>query len=380
MAAPTLSRTIIDGGVLEGGGQILRQSVAIAALLSKPLSIQKIRHNRKPPGLRKQHAAGITLTAEICGARLTGANVSSSSVEFTPSAKGISLPGQFEADPGTAGSTTLLLQVSLPVLLYSSDPVKTGPSTLTLRGGTNASMAPQIDYTQHIFLPFLRNHFGINPELTIQKRGYYPRGGGLVLCSVLPVKGPLPAVNLTDRGQIICITGEARMGGLPSHLASRMRDGALLALSELGYTNSSQCPISISAINESKEGTTASGGGILIWAETAGGCRIAGSAVSTKGKEAAEVGREAVKELVQNLCEGGCVDEYLQDQILIFMALAKGKNVVRTGKVTLHTQTAIWVVEQLTDAKFEVTKDEFEHSHLITCHGIGFTAPVPGPI
>ena len=373
MAPP--KRAIIDGAVLEGGGQILRQSIAIAALLSKPLSIHKIRHNRKPPGLRKQHAAGITLAAEICGARLTGANASSSSIEFTPSARGISLPGQFEADPKTAGSTTLLLQVSLPLLLFSPNPAETGPSTLTLRGGTNASMAPQIDYTQHIFLPFLRKHFGINPELTIQKRGYYPRGGGSVLCSVSPVKGPLPAVNLTDRGQVICITGEARIGGLPSHLASHMRDGAIFALSELGYTHSPQCPISISLINEPKGNITASGGGILLWAVTAGGCRIAGSAVSSKGKEAAEVGREAVKELVRNLREGGCVDEYLQDQVLIFMALAEGRSVVRTGTVTLHTQTAIWVAEQLTDAKFEVTKDESGHSHLITCHGIGFIAP-----
>lgn len=49
---------VIDGSMLEGGGQLLRNSVALSALLCNPISIQKIRNGRQPPGLKAQHEAG----------------------------------------------------------------------------------------------------------------------------------------------------------------------------------------------------------------------------------------------------------------------------------------------------------------------------------
>lgn len=212
----------------------------------------------------------------------------------------------YTADPGTAGSTTLLLQIALPCILFSSTSSK---ANLILRGGTNAAQAPQIDYTEHVFLPFLRRHFGLQPQITIHKRGYYPKGGGEVQFSLLTIQGPLPAVDLTERGPIKSVSGKAYVAGLPRSLAEQMRTAAITELVLSGIDSS--C-INISAVREKKEDVIGSGSGIVIWAETEDGCVLGGSALGRKNKDFAEVGREAAAELVQNLAHGGCVDEYLQ--------------------------------------------------------------------
>ncbi|KAG0705329.1 RNA 3'-terminal phosphate cyclase domain-containing protein [Suillus ampliporus] len=295
----------IDGSFCEGGGQLLRNAVAISALLSKPISIANVRSNRTPPGLRKQHETGINLATAISAGETEGVHLGSTSVTFKPGK--IELPRTSTADPGTAGSTTLLLQLALPCLLFSSS--STLPSLLTLRGGTNASQAPQIDYTQHVFLPFMKRHFGVDVTLKILRRGYFPKGGGAVFCSVPPVAEALPPVTLTERGPVQVIRGEARVGGLPFILADRMKNAARARLLAGGISSTA---IRINAVRETQEQTFGSGGGILLLAETDNGCVIGGSSVSTKSKTPEEIGNEAADELLRNLGHDGCVDEYLQ--------------------------------------------------------------------
>jgi len=112
----------------------------------------------------------------------------------------------------------------------------------------------------------------------------------------------------------------------------------------------------------------------MLWAETDGGCVIGGSAVSTKEKKPEAVGEEAAEVLVRNLDHGGCVDEYLQDQIIIFLALAKGTSVVKTGPLTDHTRTAIYIAQRMTEARFHVDENTPDGAVTITCEGIGFSA------
>ncbi|KAI0928221.1 hypothetical protein AcW1_005532 [Taiwanofungus camphoratus] len=358
---------LIDGSVLEGGGQLLRNSVALSALLSRPITIQNIRHNRKPPGLKAQHAAGIRLVTDICSGQLTGCSIGSKAIEFRPGP--IQVGNIFTADPQTAGSTTLLFQIALPCLLFSPVLELSDSSVLTLRGGTNALQAPQIDYTANVFLPFLQRRLGLSPKLKIRKRGFYPKGGGEVTVSVPPTRGPLPSVTLTHRGPITAVAGRAYVAGLPRHLAEQMRDSAAAVLVKAGIDLGL---VDINAVREKEAEAVGSGSGIVLWAETENGCVFGGSAVGRKGRSPAEVGEEAAEELARNLAHGGCVDEYMQDQMIIFLALAQGRSTVRTGPLTLHTKTAIWVAEQLTSAKFEVN-EEPEGQTVIECEGMGYT-------
>jgi len=356
---------VIDGSVLEGGGQLLRNSITLSTLLSQSVSIEKVRNSRHPPGLKSQHAAGIKLAAEICSATLTGGETGSCALKYQPGR--IDLPNHFTADSRTAGSIALLLQVALPCLVFSSS---AAPSTLALRGGTNATQAPQIDYTQRVLLPFLRRHFGLGVTLNVQRRGYFPKGGGAVFCAVDPRPGILPPVHLVDRGAVLAIRGESHVAGLPAHIARTIRDAAIAKLVAAGVQPDI---IDITAVREDRNKATGGGSAITLVAETEGGCVLGGSAIGKKGVEPADMGESAADELLRNVAHGGCVDEYLQDQIIIFLALADGKSTVKTGPLTLHTRTAIWVAEQLTNAKFEI-KENSDGTCLITCDGIGMKA------
>lgn len=215
----------------------------------------------------------------------------------------------------TAGSTALLLQIALPVLLFTSSPCP--PSVLTLRGGTNAANAPQIDYTKHVLLPFMRRHFGLEcVDLEIRKRGYFPRGGGEVSVAVSPffAGGPrerLKGVSLLTRGRVVSVGGIAHFAGLPAKVGHDMIEGVKQKLGTFSASGSDlqEIPIRIDYKRERNELTTGAGSGIVIWAELEGGGIVGGSALGRKGVDPALVGAEAAVELIRGLDAGGCVDE-----------------------------------------------------------------------
>jgi RNA 3'-terminal phosphate cyclase (ATP) len=272
------------------------------------------------------------------GSTLKGAVKDSQEVEFLP---GEITPGTYTADTGTAGSITLLLQIALPCLLFippnpQQTQTQTVESILTLRGGTNAIQAPQIDYTENIFLLFIRQHFGIEAKVDAKLRGYFPKGGGEVKATIQARDTPLPAVTLLERGEVTSITGRVYVAGLPPKLAKDCRDAAVASLVKQGID---RAIIDIPYLREPQGSHIGAGSGLVLWATTENGCIIGGSAVGEKKKDAIELGREAAEELGRNLAHGGCIDEYLQDQWIIFGALAEGKSRVRCGlPLTLHTR------------------------------------------
>jgi RNA 3'-terminal phosphate cyclase (ATP) len=248
-------------------------------------------------------------------------------------------------------------------------------------------------------------------SLDLKRRGYYPKGGGEVLVSVYPLlQGEkLRPISLLNKGKIKGIRGIAHYAKLPSHIGRDMKYGAECALEEAGYQihhdtqpeDGEGVLVDILDDRESNDIAIAGGSGIVLWTELGGGGIIGGSAVGRKGLNAKGVGAEAAKELLRGLERGGCVDEWLQDQIVIFMALADGRSEVNCGKgeLELHTRyecchlprterpltewttiyrTAIWLAEQMSDAKFVVGVDEVGNT-ILRCTGIGYTASAANP-
>lgn len=157
-------------------------------------------------------------------------------------------------------------------------------------------------------------------------------------------------------------------GILPLKVAERM---ASTAKEELQNAFGKSVPIHIESIKEQEGTYYGVGSGIIVLAETSTGCLLGGSGLGEKGVLAEKVAKDAVSTLIEDLEARSCVDQYMQDQVVIFMGLAKGKSRVRTGPLTLHTKTAIHYTELLTGAKFEVSTQD-NKSFLIECSGIGF--------
>lgn len=73
-----------------------------------------------------------------------------------------------------------------------------------------------------------------------------------------------------------------------------------------------------------------------------------------KSVKVSDIGPKAAWELVEAVNSGVCVDKYTQDQLVIFMAMAKGESRMLVGEPTMHTYTAIAIAEKLTKARFKV--------------------------
>jgi RNA 3'-terminal phosphate cyclase (ATP) len=209
-------------------------------------------------------------------------------------------------------------------------------------------MAPQYDYFEQVFLP-VASRFGFAVEARAEARGYYPRGGGVVMVRTEPVQ-KLQAVTLTDRGDITTIRVRAFHAGQVQHAkAQTMVDVAQATI------NAAHPSVQITVDVVEEQHAVGNGSGILIVAETNTGCRFGGSALGG-GKDGGpeSVGRKAAAEVLDALESGGCVDEWLQDQLILFMALAHGTSEMVTGALTLHTKTAIMHATDLCGASFDV--------------------------
>ncbi len=256
--------------------------------------------------------------------------------------------GQFSIDVGTAGSITLVLQAILLPLLFAPRKV-----TLTLTGGTCGKWQAPVEYFQNVLLPFIQRFAAVTCK--VEKRGYYPKGGGKVVVEVSPkfkdyrelsVKG----YHLLSQGTLMQVKGisHASVSLAAAKVAERQAQAAKSEL--LRY----HVPVGIQA--EYQE-TLSPGSGMTLWArfndaEDEFHTVIGADIIGEQGVRAETVGIKAADMLRDALDTSAAVDVHCGDQLLPFMALVPPSEIVTA--VSEHARTNMWVIEKFLPVKFEV--------------------------
>ncbi len=338
---------MLDGSQGEGGGQILRTALSLSAITGKPFTITRIRANRIKAGLRPQHLEAARAVARIVDAEVEGDEVGSSRLEFRP--RRLAAPGEWVLDVGTAGSTPLLFQTLCWPLALAS-----GPSALTLRGGTHQDHAPSFHYLALVWAPAVAR-LGFKFDLELQAAGFYPKGGGEFTARVEPAH-PMPPLDLRHRGTLQDVEVLSMVGGLGYEIADRQAARALRGLREAG--------ISAQAERVPVPAHRSKGGHVLI-VSTFERTRAGHGAVSGRERTPEQTADDAVRSFRGHLAGGAAVDRNLGDQLLLPAALVAAKivpppeGVVPTTRytvaaVTKHLTTNAEVIRRFLDVEISV--------------------------
>jgi RNA 3'-terminal phosphate cyclase (ATP) len=335
----------LDGSYGEGGGQILRTALALAALTGVPVRVERIRAGRSKPGLRPQHLTAVQAVARISQAEITGAHLGSQTLTFRPrTPRGGNYSFDVAETTGSAGAVTLIAQALLPPLLKSEL-----PATVILKGGTHVPWSPPAHYLSHVFLPALAA-MGVEARLTLERWGWYPRGGGEVRLTTRPAR-LLKGVQWRTPAASAAFRGLSAAAKLPEHVARRQTAQIAARLGEA-------LPVEIIPAGGQDPGSL-----VFLWGPQAGF-----SALGARGKPAERVADEAVEAYLAYRASGAALDRHLADQMLIYLALARGPSSFTTEAVTSHLLTNVWVIEQFLGPAFEVRGNPGEPGEVF-CQG-----------
>lgn len=329
-----------DGSMGEGGGQVLRTSLALSLITGKGFVLRNVRAGRPKPGLQPQHLMCVKAAAEVGGAEVAGASIGSSRLDFVP---GEVRAGNYRFDIGTAGATGLVLHtVYLPLALRGE-----AASDLTITGGTHVRTSPAYPFLARTWRPYL-SKMGLTMRLEMERPGFYPRGGGILRAGVPTAE--LSAASFLEREKVETADVEVIVAGLDAGIGRRMARKAKAGLEELGLAAS---------VDE-------------VRAEGGPGCAIAisvGSFTSVvageRGKPAEKVAEEALDEVAAwLLADPAAVDLHSGDQILLPLALAAGASEYTVTEVTRHLTTNAAVIALFVDRKIVIEGKEGERGRV----------------
>ncbi len=330
----------IDGSYGEGGGQIVRNTIALSVLTQTPVEIYNIRKKRKNPGLKAQHYSAVKLLKDISNAQTQGLAVGSKKLVFKP---GEIKPGEYKLDIKTAGSIVLVFQTSILACMNTKKPI-----SILCEGGTDVAWAPCWDYFKCVFLPMLQK-IGINVDAQLEERGYYPRGGGRAQIKINPHQS-LKALKLDFTPCYTHVNGFINISNLADHINKRMKHSVQKKLVKHNLKSN---------IKTNYADSLSPGVGITLFSEN--NRSIIGSCtVGKKGIPAEKIGSIAADMLLKEIESDSTMDIHLYDQLLPYLAYTTKCDTTscRVRKITNHAQTCNWLCKKFIDYKINIDKEQ----------------------
>lgn len=331
----------IDASQGEGGGQILRTALALSIITQTPIRLTQIRAKRSKPGLMRQHLTCVRAAQAISNAVVEGDSLGSISLRFNP---GAVRAGDYAFAIGTAGSCALVLQTILWPLLFAD-----AASTITIEGGTHVPMSPSYEFLEFCFFPTLAK-MGVEADLSLQKHGFYPGGGGKLQACIQPWKNKL-ALDLPARGERISQHGLCLIANLDLSIADK----------QLGEVKRHLNWKQENLIHQGLRNSHGVGNALLLSVQSTQHTEVV-TAYGDKAKSSEYVAQSACDEMKRYLGSDAAVGEHIADQLLIALALGGGR--FSTNIISEHFKTNSAIIEQFLPVKFKVEKLN-AHKYLI---------------
>ena len=218
------------------------------------------------------------------------------------------------------------------------------PIRLDITGGTDVRMSPPIDYYEQVLFPFLRR-MGLDVRIDVLGRGFYPKGGGRVITSVLGADR-FKTLDLSERGPSEGIGGTCFSQNLPEHVCDRISHAVMSAFVGRDIK-----------VHKERMFGPSPGAGIQLHASFANTI-LGADALGERGVPSEQVGSSAASALRSEIEGGGTLDVHAADQLLPYFALADGPSYFKVREVSEHFRTQAWLIERFLGTSINVEKSQ----------------------
>ena len=180
---------------------------------------------------------------------------------------------------------------------------------------------------------------GINYSMEVKKRGYYPKGGGIVDTKILPCK-KLKPISLdkrnTNQAELFCTFSK-----MPKETITSNVQKFISGLEEEGFE------IKSSVTNED---AIDKGSSVLIMSKDSQSI-IGIDSLYEKKSQSFRLGID--KEFANSQMS---VDEHLSDMLVVPASLTSDMSIFKVSKISSHLETNLYVTSKLTGCRYGIGK------------------------